>query len=114
MSKILFKKLPRKTGFIFRLDDIAPNMNWEMMNRVKNLFNKYNTKPILGVIPKNEDVHLKKYPLCKFNFWDEIKNLKKQGWQIAMHGYEHSYDRYSKKKRLYGLWREQRICGSFF
>ena len=37
----LFKNLYQETGYIFRLDDIAPNMNWEMMKKVKNLFNKY-------------------------------------------------------------------------
>tara|TARA_Y100000590_G_C15480078_1_gene923624 strand:- start:105 stop:842 length:738 start_codon:yes stop_codon:yes gene_type:complete len=86
-----------KTGYIFRLDDIAPNMNWEMMLKVKKLFNKYNVKPILGVIPKNEDQELKKYPLCKSNFWEEIKNYRNEGWEIAMHGYEHLYDMKCKK-----------------
>ena len=64
-----------KTGYIFRLDDIAPNMNWEMMEKVKTLFNTYNVKPILGIIPKNEDQDLKKYPLCNFDFWNEILPL---------------------------------------
>ena len=40
-----FKNLTQKTGYIFRLDDIAPNMKWQMMSRVKNLFNNYNIKP---------------------------------------------------------------------
>ena len=59
-----------KTNYIFRLDDIAPNMNWDMMSKVKKLFNDHNVKPILGVIPKNEDKELKLYPLCAFNFWN--------------------------------------------
>ena len=46
--------------FLFRLDDIAPNMDWSMMDKVEKLFNSYNVKPILGVIPKNEDKDLKK------------------------------------------------------
>ena len=78
-----------KTGFLFRLDDIAPNMRWDMMHKVKKLFNTYDIKPILGVIPKNEDKELKTYPMCTFNFWNEMKNLKNQEWEIAMHGYEH-------------------------
>ena len=78
-----------KTNYIFRLDDIAPNMNWDMMNKVKKLFNNHNVKPILGVIPKNEDEELKKYPLCNFNFWEEIRKYKAEGWEVAMHGYEH-------------------------
>ena len=92
-----FRNLTQKTNYIFRLDDIAPNMNWQMLNRVKKLFNQHNVKPIIGVIPKNEDKELKSYPLCPFNFWTEIKNLKEQGWEIAMHGYEHLYNKQRNK-----------------
>ena len=97
-----FKNLTQKTGYIFRLDDIAPNMKWQMMSRVKNLFNNYNIKPIIGVIPKNEDRELKSYPLCNFNFWNEIKNLKENGWEIAMHGYEHLYNKQHGKNDYMG------------
>lgn len=100
--KNLFKNLSYKTRYIFRLDDIAPNMNWKMMDRVKILFNDYKIKPIIGVIPKNEDSELKSYPLCTFNFWSEIKNLKKLGWEIAMHGYEHLYINQNKKNDYMG------------
>ena len=97
-----FKDLTQKTGYIFRLDDIAPNMNWEMLARVRKLFNHYNVKPIIGVIPKNEDKELKSYPLCPFDFWNEIKNLKEQGWEIAMHGYEHLYSKQCNKNDYMG------------
>jgi len=65
-----------KCKILLRFDDIAPNMKWEMMSRVKNLLEKYDVKPIIGVIPKNEDNELKAYPKCSFNFWNEIKNLQ--------------------------------------
>ena len=97
-----FGNLIQKTGYIFRLDDIAPNMNWQMLSRVQKLFHQYNVKPIIGVIPKNEDKELKSYPLCPFNFWGEIKNLKKQGWEIAMHGYEHLYSKQRYKNDYMG------------
>ena len=97
-----FRNLTQKTNYIFRLDDIAPNMNWQMLNRVKKLFNQHNVKPIIGVIPKNEDKELKSYPLCPFNFWTEIKNLKEQGWEIAMHGYEHLYNKQCNKNDYMG------------
>jgi len=102
MLSNFFNSLKQKTGYIFRLDDIAPNMNWGMMEKVKKLFIENDVKPILGVIPKNEDDELKKYPMCDFNFWNEIKNLNNQGWQIAMHGYEHLYDKYCKKNDYMG------------
>ena len=100
--KTLFSNLIQKEGYVFRLDDIAPNMNWKMMERVKKLFNTYKVKPIIGVIPKNEDQELKSYPMCAFNFWNEIKNLKNQGWEIAMHGYEHLYNKQNNKKDYMG------------
>ena len=59
--------------YLLRFDDIAPNMNWEVMFKVKNLFAKYNIKPIIGGIPKNEDKDLKQYPKCSFDFWQEIR-----------------------------------------
>ena len=110
----LLKNLSQETGYVFRLDDIAPNMNWEMMKRVKNLFNKYNIKPILGVIPKNEDEDLKKYPKCDFDFWNEIKDLNNNGWEIAMHGYEHLYDQYCKKNDYLGHGGRSEFVGHSF
>ena len=41
------------TGILIRFDDIAPNMNWEMMDKCQDLLNHYNLKPVMGVIPKN-------------------------------------------------------------
>ncbi len=102
MGKNFLKDLSQKNGYILRLDDIAPNMNWEMMDRVKNLFDQFGIKPILGVIPKNEDAELKSYPLCKFDFWDEVRRFKKKNWEISMHGYEHLYDKNSKKDDYLG------------
>tara|TARA_B100001765_G_C19456370_1_gene317111 strand:- start:56 stop:823 length:768 start_codon:yes stop_codon:yes gene_type:complete len=103
MIKKFLKKSSFKIGYIIRLDDIAPNMNWEMMNKVKKLFIEYDVKPILGVIPKNQDKELQSYPLCNFDFWEEIRSLKNQGWIIAMHGYEHSYNTFCKKIDYLGL-----------
>ncbi|NLY44369.1 MAG: DUF2334 domain-containing protein, partial [Tissierella sp.] len=77
--------------YIFRLDDIAENMNWDNYFLLKDIFNNYGVKPIIGVIPNNEDTELLKYPKCNFDFWEEIRNLQKDGWSIALHGYNHKY-----------------------
>ena len=68
MFSSILNKNPLKCRIIIRLDDIAPNMNWDMMKRTKDLFKKYNVKPLIGVIPKNEDKELKSYQKCDFNF----------------------------------------------
>ena len=44
------------TGILIRLDDIAENMNWDLMEKSELLFEKYGIKPILGVIPNNKDL----------------------------------------------------------
>ena len=49
------KYISDNTGFLFRLDDIAENMNWDMMEQTTNLFDKFDVKPVLGIIPNNKD-----------------------------------------------------------
>lgn len=39
--------------YIFRLDDICPNMNWDNFYRLEEIFDKYDVKPVVGVIPNN-------------------------------------------------------------
>ena len=84
------KNAHMSTSTLIRLDDIAENMNWQIMNRCESLFRKYNIKPVLGVIPNNSDPELLKLPEEK-NFWKKIKNWQDQGWEISMHGYSHNY-----------------------
>ncbi len=85
------------TGILIRFDDIAPNMNWEMMDKCQNLLNEYNIKPVLGVIPNNKDKELLAYPERE-NFWQIVKGWESNGWSIAMHGYNHHYDKETNKK----------------
>lgn len=75
--------------YIFRIDDFAPNMNWQNYLRVKDVFIRYGVKPLIGVIPENCDHELKKLPLCPSDFWQEVRDVQKLGWAIAVHGYRH-------------------------
>ena len=83
------------TGILIRLDDIAENMNWDLMQKLELLFEKYKIKPVLGVIPENKDNELLAYPK-KDNFWEQVKIWRNKGWEIAMHGYTHVYDKTCK------------------
>lgn len=76
--------------YFFRLDDIAPNMNWDNFNFLVSVFKKHGIKPLLAVIPDNKDSELLKYP-ANPDFWNTIKELSQNGWIIAQHGFEHSY-----------------------
>ena len=54
MFKQIKKFMSDNTGFLIRLDDIAENMNWDMMEQATSLFDKFEIKPVLGIIPNNK------------------------------------------------------------
>ena len=88
------------TGILIRIDDIAENMNWDIMEKSELLFEKYSIKPVLGVIPNNKDAEFFAYQK-KNDFWDQVRNWGNKGWEIAMHGYTHVYDKMCKKSDDY-------------
>ena len=85
-----------------RLDDIAPDMDWEGFLRFKELLDQYQVKPLIGVVPDSRDPNLVKKPepgtgkqipesQAPEDFWGYVKELERQGWVIAMHGCHHVY-----------------------
>ena len=78
----------------FRLDDIAPNMNWENFNRIVEIFKRHNTKPLLLVIPENRDPEFLKYSFSP-HFWQIMSQLRHGGWVAGQHGYRHLYKTHS-------------------
>ena len=98
------------TGVLIRLDDIAENMNWDLMKKSELLFEKYAIKPVLGVIPNNKDNELLSYPK-KNNFWEQVRNWRDKGWEITMHGYTHVYDKVSKNEDYFGYGGGSEFCG---
>lgn len=89
--------LKENTGLILRFDDIAENMNWETFNIIENTLKELNIKPVLGVIPLNKDPELLQYK-NDGNFWDKIRSWNNDGWEIAMHGTHHLYDKFIKTR----------------
>ena len=85
------------TGILIRLDDIAENMNWSLMEKSEILFDKYKIKPVLGVIPQNQDKELLSYPK-RDDFWEKVRGWRDKGWNISMHGLTHVYDTETNKK----------------
>ncbi|MDE5909983.1 MAG: DUF2334 domain-containing protein [Lachnospiraceae bacterium] len=75
-----------------RLDDITPDMDWERFFKFKALLDRYQVKPLIGVVPENRDDNLKKQSSNKpEDFWNYVKDLEKDGWTLAMHGVHHLY-----------------------
>jgi predicted deacetylase len=77
------------TQIAFRMDDICPEMDWGSFSRFRNLFDQYDIRPLLGIVPDNQDSHLKisaPHP----EFWKEMRTLVVDNqWSIAQHGYRH-------------------------
>ena len=101
MFNFFKNKISENTGLLIRLDDIAENMKWEYMKKCEKIFDKYNVKPILGVIPNNKDKDLFNYEKNE-NFWEQVRNWQKKGWEISMHGFSHLYDKKTNKLDLFG------------
>ena len=76
--------------FIIRLDDACEKRDVEKWDAIENLLDKYNVKPLVGVIPHCEDPAMEEYPIDT-DFWDRVKAWHEKGWVIAMHGYNHVY-----------------------
>ncbi len=80
----------KKNVYIIRLDDASSRMDVKKWNKIEKILDKYNIKPIVGIIANNLDSDLQKYEEDK-NFVDTIKNWNKKKWYIAMHGYNHIF-----------------------
>ncbi len=110
----MFKKinnyLSNHTGILIRIDDIAENMNWELMEKCEKLFNKYSIKPLLGVIPNNQDKELLKHQK-KDKFWNKVRDWQNDGWEISMHGYTHIYDSKTNKRDYFSYGGDSEFFG---
>ena len=95
------KKISSKyTGLLIRMDDVAENINWTLMDKCELLFDKYEIKPLLGVIPINQDPELLQFPKNS-SFWEKVKDWKNKGWEVTMHGCNHLYTQKSDKKDIF-------------
>jgi hypothetical protein len=79
-----------KARYIIRLDDACPTMNFRNWTLLEGVLDSNNIKPIIGVIPHNEDDELRYYEQMP-DFWDVVRSWQKKGYTIALHGYNHRY-----------------------
>ena len=75
-----------------RLDDITPTMDWQKFFAFKELLDRYGLKPLIGVVPSNQDPMLS-LERKREDFWNMILKLQQEGWVVAMHGCTHIYDK---------------------
>ena len=77
--------------FLLRFDDICPTMKWSIWNRIEEIMIRYKIKPIIAVIPDNQDPSL----ICEDeinDYWEKLRKWQKLGWTIALHGFHHKYE----------------------
>lgn len=74
-----------------RMDDITPNMDWEKFGTFKDLLDEFGIKPLIGVVPDNQDENLNKEKRDTDFFWQQVKEWAEDGWSIALHGHQHIY-----------------------
>lgn len=99
-----------KTRYLIRLDDACPTMNHEKWFRIEVLLDKYGVRPMVGVIPHNEDP--KQYIDSEDeDFWKLVKAWENKGWAIAMHGYNHCYTSQEGMKGLNPMWTKSEFAG---
>ncbi len=73
-----------------RLDDITPDMDYDKFYKMKQLLDTYQMKPLIGVVPFNEDKNLMRNPKRE-DFADFLQGLLREGYVVALHGYQHLY-----------------------
>ncbi len=75
--------------YLFRLDDITPEMDWGRFWALMQLFERHSINPLLGVVPDNRDPNLIRQS-SHADFWEILRELQNSNSvDIAQHGYQH-------------------------
>src|SRR5262249_45394891 len=77
-----------KPKYLVRLDDARPTMHERRWTAVEDILYRYSIKPIVAIVPRNEDTKLQ-CEAPRDDFWDRARRWQRNGWTIAMHGYDH-------------------------
>ncbi len=78
--------------YLLRLDDACRFMNLQSWLKLEELFDNYNIKPIVAIIPRCKDETLIfQKDLSESGFWEIVNRWAGKGWTIALHGFEHIY-----------------------
>src|ERR1700676_5179596 len=83
----LVRKRAMSVKFLLRFDDICPTMDWKIWNEVETILVEEGIKPILAVIPDNQDETLHDAEPNR-HFWDRVRSWQTRGWTIGLHGYQ--------------------------
>lgn len=79
-----------KSSYLMRLDDACEYRDIDAWRKIEIILDRYNIKPLVGIIPHCEDKELMRYGYDD-NFWDLAVKWQNKGWEIALHGFNHVY-----------------------
>lgn len=77
--------------YLLRLDDASDFMDVEKWKRMEDLLDRYGIKPLVGIIPDNQDPSLIGVYERDTAFWGKAIHWKEKGWELALHGCYHKY-----------------------
>ena|SRR2546426_977090 len=95
-------------NYLLRFDDICPTMNWEVWREIEDVLVHADIRPILGVVPKNQDRELW-FDEPRADFWPRVRSWQARGGTIGLHGFEHRY--VTRESGLVGLNRRSEFAG---
>ena len=99
-----------KSKYLIRLDDACPTMSIEKWTRIEVILDKCGIRPMVGIVPHNEDDHL----MCEQadnDFWNRVKAWETKGWSIALHGLNHCYISNKGLSGLNPFWKRSEFAG---
>lgn len=76
--------------YLIRFDDICPTMNWEVWEDIEGVLDQYAVKPLLAVVPDNQDEKLM-VDKPREDFWERVRGWQAKGYAIGLHGHQHKY-----------------------
>jgi predicted deacetylase len=76
--------------YLVRFDDLCPTMRWAVWDEVEEILTAEEIRPIVAVIPDNEDPSMRIEP-ARADFWERVRGWQARGWAIGLHGYRHLY-----------------------
>ncbi len=100
--------IPEPAQYLLRFDDLCPTVSAARWQRCRELIEEFRLKPILAIIPDNQDPDLLHSPPDP-KFWDQMRALESRGAAVGLHGYHHLCQ--SRARSLLGLHRHSEFAG---
>jgi predicted deacetylase len=81
-------RMPEQAQYLLRIDDLCPTVHQRRWQRLAGLIREYGIRPILAVVPDNQDPQLQS-SRPEPAFWAQMREMQAAGAAIAIHGYRH-------------------------